>query len=84
MSESSILTAFSELLRGIIREEIQSAIRTTNERSQQEEKLYSPTEFAERNHVSKATLWRWVKVGILKPTKIGGKVFYKQSDLLEG
>lgn len=45
------------------------------------EELLTPSEFCLRNRVSKATVWRWVKAGVLKPTKIGGKVFYKQSDL---
>ena len=48
------------------------------------EKLYTPTEFAERHNISKPTLHRWVKAGILKQTKYGGKVFYKDSDLKEG
>ena len=50
-----------------------------------QERLYTPQEFAERKHVNKSTLWRWCKTGILKPTRIGGKVFYKESDLkMEG
>lgn len=48
------------------------------------EKLYTPTEFAEKHQVTKMTLNRWVKAGILKQTKYGGKVFYKESDLKEG
>lgn len=49
---------------------------------QQSEHLYTPTEFAERLRVDKSTLWRWCKAGILKPTRIGSKVFYKESDLM--
>ena len=50
-----------------------------------QERLYTPTEFAEKMHVDRSTLWRWCKVGILKPTRMGGKVFYKESDLkMEG
>lgn len=48
------------------------------------EKLYTPTEFAQRHGISKPTLHRWVKAGILKQTKYGGKVYYKDSDLKEG
>jgi len=29
-------------------------------------------------------LWRWCQAGILKKTVIGGKVYYKDSDLKEG
>lgn len=43
--------------------------------------LYTTSEFAKRHNVSTNTLWRWCKMGILKPTKIGGKVWYKESDL---
>ena len=28
-----------------------------------------------------STLWRWEKVGYLKPVRIGGKVFYRRSDI---
>lgn len=49
-----------------------------------DEKLYTPTEFAEKHQVTKMTLNRWVKAGILKQTKYGGKVYYKESNLKEG
>ena len=49
----------------------------------QDEKLYTPTEFAARYGVRKETLWRWCQAGILKKTVIGGKVYYKDSDLHE-
>ena len=65
--------------------EFAQAVYDANQnRPEGEEKLYSPDEFALKNRVTKSTLWRWCKVGILKPTKIGGKVYYKQSDLMEG
>ena len=50
----------------------------------QDEKLYTPTEFAARHGVRKETLWRWCKAGILKKTVVGGKVYYKDSNLMEG
>lgn len=50
-------------------------------REQQSETLYTPDEFAERWHVSKSTLWRWVREGKLKKTCVNKKVFYKDSDL---
>lgn len=46
-----------------------------------DEKRYTPAEFAERYGVRKETLWRWCQAGILKKTVIGGKVYYKDSDL---
>ena len=53
-------------------------MKSVNE--QREEQLYTPTQFAERHQVTK---WRWCKSGILKPTRIGGKVFYRDSDLIK-
>ena len=52
--------------------------------SMMDEHLYSPKEFAERHGVDVSTLWRWRKTGILKPTKVGGKLWYKDSDLIRG
>ncbi len=43
--------------------------------------FYTPTEFAQRHKVDKSTLWGWVKMGVLKKTLIGGKPFYRDSDL---
>ena len=43
--------------------------------------LLTPSQFAQRNHVSKTTIWRWVKSGVLQQTIIGSKVYYRQSDL---
>ena len=31
--------------------------------------------------VDPSTLWRWEKVGYLKPVRIGVKVFYRRSDI---
>ena len=47
----------------------------------EEERTYTPAEFAERHRVDKSTLWRWNRDGLLKKTIIGGKVFYRDSDL---
>lgn len=48
---------------------------------QQSEPMYTPAEFAQRHKVDRSTLWRWCKAGILKPIHIGGKTYYKESDL---
>ena len=47
----------------------------------EEEPTYTPAEFAKRWRVDKSTLWRWVRDGKLSKTVVGGKVFYKDSDL---
>ena len=45
------------------------------------DRLYTPDEFAKLHGVNVGTLWHWRKNGILKVTKIGGRAFYKESDL---
>lgn len=47
----------------------------------QEEAKYTATEFAARHSVNKSTLYRWRKAGILKALVIGGKTYYRDSDL---
>ena len=47
--------------------------------SEEKEKWYSPDEFAEKQNVSKATLWRWAKAGIVLKRTVGGKVYYKEN-----
>ena len=49
----------------------------------QEEQKYTATEFAARHGVNKSTLYRWCKAGILRPLVIGGKKYYRDSDLVE-
>lgn len=49
--------------------------------------LFTPEQAASRIQTTKVTLWRWAKQGYLSPVRIGGKVFYKESDikkLMEG
>ena len=56
-------------------------VKCASESNREDETLYTPAEFASRHHVDKSTLWRWCKSGILTPTRVGGKVFYKDSNL---
>lgn len=46
-----------------------------------ESPLLTPDEVASKYRISKVTLWRWVKDGLLKPVKMGRKTFYRQSDI---
>ena len=41
----------------------------------------TPDEVARKYRISKVTLWRWDKDGLLKPIKMGRKSFYRQSDI---
>lgn len=52
-----------------------------NAAPQTEEKQYSRKEFANRKGVTIETLWRWEKKGLLKGTRVGQKVYYRDSDL---
>lgn len=45
------------------------------------EPLYTPAEFAKLHKVDRSTLWRWCQAGILKQIHIGGKTYYRESDL---
>ena len=64
--------------------EVLAELLAEKELRDKDDKLYTPTEFAEKHSVTKMTLNRWVKAGILKQTRYGGKVYYKESDLKEG
>lgn len=46
-----------------------------------EDKLLTAEEAAEVLGVTSVTLWRWAKMGYLKPSKAGRKTFYWQSDI---
>ena len=46
-----------------------------------ESPLLTPAEVAEKYRISKVTLWRWDKMGLLAPIKMGRKSFYRQSDI---
>lgn len=58
--------------------------KATTPKPKERERAYTPAEFAKKHNVDKSTLWRWCKAGILTPTRIGGKVFYYESDLING
>lgn len=45
--------------------------------------LITPKQASELLQCSLVTLWRWEKIGRVKPWGIGGKKFFKRSELLE-
>lgn len=45
------------------------------------EKYLTANETAKRLGVHLSTLWRWDRDGHLKKSRLGGKVFYKESDI---
>ena len=66
-----------------LREFALEIINEVNQSKVLDNTAYTAQEFADKHHVDVSTLWRWRKQGILKPTKIGGRVFYHESDLLK-
>ena len=50
-------------------------------RKKETETLLTPDEVASKYRISKVTLWRWAKDGLLKPVKMGRKSIYRQSDI---
>ena len=42
--------------------------------------VYSQKEFAKLKNVTVGTLIRWEKEGLVKPTRIGKKVYYRECD----
>ena len=66
-----------ELLRPMIKEEMHRVI------SEQEERLLSPAEACKlfKPAITKATLASWTKQGFLQEHRIGGRVFYLQSEI---
>lgn len=50
-------------------------------RKKETETLLTPDEVASKYRISKVTLWRWAKDGLLNPVKMGRKSFYHQSDI---
>lgn len=50
-------------------------------RKKETETFLTPDEVASKYRISKVTLWRWAKDGLLKPVKMGRKSFYRQSDI---
>lgn len=45
------------------------------------ERWFTYSQVAERYGVSKMTVWRWVKSGLLQAKKIGGKVYFTEYSL---
>ena len=37
---------------------------------------------AKRLKVNQSTLWRWKKMGVLLPVQIGGRVYYREIDII--
>ncbi len=67
-----------EVLRPMIKEEMRQVM------AEQKEQLLSPAEVCKlfKPAITKATLASWTKQGFLQEHRIGGRVFYLQSEIL--
>ena len=68
-----------ELFRVMVKDEINQMLE------KQEEKLLSPAETCQlfQPKISKVTLTSWAAKGLLNDYRIGGRIYYKQSEILE-
>lgn len=68
--------------KGDLERVVQNAVdRLLETREKKPEVYLSTEETAKRLDVDRSTLWRWNKDGYLVPTKWGGKVRYKLSEV---
>ena len=51
--------------------------------SAKSDKYLTIPETAEKYGVSQSTLWRWSRLGYLPKVKLGGKSFYRESDIIK-
>lgn len=75
-------TELKEFARDII-----SEFMAEYQPQKEEDTLLTLEQTAAKIQTTKVTLWRWAKQGYLSPVRVGGKVFYKESDikkLMEG
>lgn len=71
---------FTELIKATINHAFE-----TKQRKEFEEKLLSATETCKifTPHISKSTLHQWTDQGLIPVYRIGGRIFYKYSEVLE-
>lgn len=52
------------------------------ELKKKEESFLSTEQVCNKYKISKTTLWRWDKLGILKARRLGSKVFYSEASII--
>ncbi len=72
-----------------LRKLIQEAVRDsqppqTSSPQKIEERLLTSDELAAELHMSKVTIWKLRKAGRIKGHKLGRRIFYKKSEILNG
>lgn len=69
------------MIESLLRE-IKSRVDSIEQRIYLEDKLLSRKETAELLGVNVSTLHNWHKKGVLEPYALGGRVYYKYSDII--
>ena len=71
---------FVELLRPMVQQEVKQV------KNSEPEKLLSPAETCKmfQPSISKVTLAAWTAKGLLQDHRIGGRVYFKESEILAG
>lgn len=77
----SILNLSKDDLLDLVTEAVQSA--RNNEPQPEAKELLTRKETADLLNVNIATLWRWTNSGKLNQYGIGGRTYYKRSEVLE-
>lgn len=70
------LVQFANHLIRSTKEELETSIS-----AKQKETYLTLDEVKSLLHVDRSTLWRWAKTGYLIPAEVGGKRFYKKSEI---
>lgn len=75
ISHDDLMAFAEELIKGASNQHAAPAVKKA------EEPIYTAGEFAKKYGVNLSTLWRWRKAGIVKETRIGGRVYFRDSDV---
>jgi len=73
------LGAFMEAFRAIVRDELQH-----QHQSEKSDELLTAKEAAALLKISLVTLWQWEKDGRVKKHIMGGRAYYKHSEIMAG
>jgi hypothetical protein len=74
----------AELISENVKVQIQNLARDLSElNAPQQKEILTRKEVAELFEISFVTLHEWTKNGILNPSKIGGRTFFKRSELMQ-
>jgi excisionase family DNA binding protein len=82
MDSKIILTPVSiadlmQQIRAVVRDELQQ-----QQTSELQEKLLTPKETADLLRISLVTLWEWEKQGRIVKYKMGGRTYFKYSEIM--